>query len=61
MPIDNKWRCVQEIKPDQDGLEVLKYRVLVGLANGNIMVFIGMKNGNVIHNPLEGIYNKTDL
>ena len=52
---------MQEIKPDQDGLEVLKYRVLVGLANGNIMVFIGMKNGNVIHNPLEGIYNKTDL
>ena len=48
---------MQELKPDQDGLEVLKYRVLVGLANGNIMVFMGMKNGKVVDNPLEGKYS----
>ncbi|KAI6653641.1 hypothetical protein LOD99_3536 [Oopsacas minuta] len=54
MPIDKNWESVKELKPDQEGLEMLKYRVLVGLANGNIMVFMGMKNGDVIHNPLEG-------
>ena len=54
MPIDENWNSVEAISPNQEGLEVLKYRVLVGLANGNIMVFMGMKNGKVVENPLAG-------
>ena len=55
MPIDDKWECVKLLNPSQEGLEVLKYRVLVGLANGNIMIFMGMKDGKVVENPLAGI------
>ena len=58
MPIDDKWENVQALNPNQDGLEVLKYRVLVGLANGNIMIFMGMRNGLVVDNPLAGINTK---
>ena len=57
MPIDEKWVDIKTLKPEQDGLEVLKYRVLVGLANGNVLVFMGIKQGDVVQNPLIGTFN----
>ena len=34
--------------------ELMKYRVLVGLANGTIILFLGIHQGKVLENPLQG-------
>ena len=36
------------------GGEEMKYRVLVGLANGTIIQFLGVHQGKVLENPLQG-------
>ena len=36
------------------GREDTKYRVLVGLANGTIILFLGVHGGKVLENPLQG-------
>ena len=49
--------CVQAVndKTAQSGVEELAYRALVGLANGTIIVFLGvMEGGRVLENPLQG-------
>ncbi len=49
--------CVQAVndRTAQSGAEELAYRALVGLANGTIIVFLGvMEGGRVLENPLQG-------
>ena len=36
------------------GGDQMKYRVLVGLANGTIILFYGLHHGKVLENPLQG-------
>ena len=36
------------------GGDNMKYRILVGLANGTIILFLGMHQGKVLENPLQG-------
>lgn len=36
------------------GGDEMKYRVLVGLANGTIILFLGFHGGKVLENPLQG-------
>lgn len=36
------------------GGEKMKYRVLVGLANGTIIQFLGIHQGKILENPLQG-------
>lgn len=36
------------------GGEQMKYRVLVGLANGTIIQFLGIHQGKILENPLQG-------
>ena len=43
-------RTATSIGPDSE----LRFRVLVGLANGTIIVFLGQKGGKVLENPLQG-------
>lgn len=48
--------CVQAINDRiaQTTVEDLGYRALVGLANGTIILFLGVKEGRVLENPLQG-------
>ena len=36
------------------GGDLMKYRVLVGLANGTIIQFLGVHQGKILENPLQG-------
>ena len=39
---------------DLYGGDEMKYRVLLGLANGSIILFFGINQGKVVPNPLQG-------
>ena len=45
--------AINRLKEGRGG-EEMKYRVLVGLANGTIILFLGLRDGKVLDNPLQG-------
>ena len=46
--------CAVNNLADKFGGEEMKYRVLVGLANGTVILFLGFLGGKVLENPLQG-------
>ena len=46
--------CAINRLADQRGGKEMRYRVLVGLANGTIILFLGMHGDKVLDNPLQG-------
>lgn len=46
--------CAINSLADKHGGEEMSYRVLVGLANGTVILFLGLHGGKVLENPLQG-------
>jgi leucine-rich repeat kinase 1 len=46
--------CAINQLADVQGGKEMQYRVLVGLANGTIILFLGLHEGKVLDNPLQG-------
>lgn len=59
LPIDTEWEKMKLLKANltDETCEGLRYRVLVGLANGHIIIFMGKNGQEVTPNPLTGKFN----